>query len=353
MSNTPLFIMQRDKLLENLDKLINLQEKTDIKILHTLKSFNAREAVETIAQKISGFSVGNIEELDMIEGLNATHIHSYSPAFEKEQVLSIAQNSDTMSLNSINQWQSYAQELSKHSSLGLRINPKLTIKQPKYCNPNYAKRMGVPQEIFLDTLQDNPQLFTDLEGLHFHVLCNQGLSSLKYLLAHINKHYEHILPKLKWLNLGGGHSFYDSSYDCSGFIKLINEFTQPYPHLTIIFEPGESIVKDTGYFLTTILDIIPSQPDIVILNTSIETHLLDIAITKQTPKVRDSTENKTPYTYQLSGMSCIAGDDIGIYSFDKPLEIGDEIIFEDMMGYTMVKQTEFNGIKKAKFLLKY
>jgi carboxynorspermidine decarboxylase len=138
-------------------------------------------------------------------------------------------------------------------------------------------------------------------------------------------------------------------YDREGFVTLIQNFRALHPHLTLYFEPGESIVKDTGYFITTILDIIPGEIPIAILDTSIEAHLLDIAITGQKPTVRRSTAEKTPYCYQLSGMSCIAGDIIGDYCFKKTLQVGQRIIFEDMMGYTMVKQTQYNGIEKAGF----
>ena len=362
MIHKPLFVMEQTKLLKNLNKLTYLQEQSGIKILHTLKSFNQNEGLEIISKHLSGFSVGNSVELEMIEPRKSQHTHSYAPFFSPNELENIAKYSTTMSFNSLQQWSDNASIASQYSSIGLRINPQLTIKQPKYCNPNYNNRLGVPYKIFLENIR-NPETFTHLEGLHFHAFCGQGLDGLKYLLAHISKEYSNLLPRLKWLNLGGGHNFTNNSYDSEGFIALINAFKSKNPHLVLIFEPGESVIKNTGYFRTTILDIIPSfhinnkkatkaqQLNTVILNTSIETHLLDIAITKQTPRVRGSTQHKTPYLYQLSGMSCIAGDIIGTYYFEKPLEIGENIIFEDMMGYTMVKQTEFNGIKKAEFLL--
>ncbi|MEA2027867.1 MAG: carboxynorspermidine decarboxylase, partial [Campylobacterota bacterium] len=159
----------------------------------------------------------------------------------------------------------------------------------------------------------------------------------------------HLLCNLKWLNLGGGHQLTNDNYDSEAFITTIKNFQAKYPHLGLYFEPGESVVKNTGYFQTTIVDIIPSSPPIIMLDTSIEAHLLDIAITKQKPTIRNSVEHKTPYHYQIVGKSCLAGDLMGEYYFEEALFVADKIVFEDMMGYTMVKQTEFNGIDRAGF----
>ena len=346
---TPCFVMERHKLEANLARLASLQNQTGIKILHTLKSFNSREGLEVIAKSLSGFSAGNQCELDGLNAIVYQHIHTYAPAFRSTEIEALAQQSDTLSFNSLKQWESYSSAASMYCSVGLRINPQLTLKQPKYCNPNNTMRLGVPYQAFLREIINSPDVFQHLEGLHFHVFCSQGLSGLKYLLAHIAQHYQEILPRLKWLNLGGGHQLTDEKYDHEGFIALINAFKSQYPRLTILFEPGESVVKNTGCFITTILDIIPAEIPIVILDTSIEAHLLDITITKQKPAVKGTTHHPTPHHYQLSGMSCIAGDTIGNYYFEKALEIGESIIFENMMGYTIVKQTEFNGIKKAGF----
>lgn len=346
---SPCFVMERAKLENNLAKLDYLQNQTGVRILHTLKSFNALEGLEIINAKLSGFSIGNPVELKMIGSLHPNHIHSYAPYFDPNEIEAMAQKSDTISLNSLHQWQNYAPKLQNLSSLGLRINPVLTLKQPKYCNANYAKHLGVDYREFLERVAQNPKSFEALEGLHFHALCNQGIGGLKYLLAHIDKTYGHLLFNLKWLNLGGGHQLTHEDYDSEAFIATINAFIAKYPHIELYLEPGESVVKNTGYFQTTIVDIIPSSPPIIMLDTSIEAHLLDIAITKQKPTIRNTVEHKTPHRYQIVGKSCIAGDVMGEYYFEKSLSVGNKIIFEDMMGYTMVKQTEFNGIERAGF----
>ena len=337
--SSPIFVLEREKLEANLAHFEYLAKETGIVWLYTLKAFDAPEGLEMIAKHFSGFSIGNRNEYSKVKAYSK-QLHSYAPAFYEEEVETLAKQSNTMSFNSINQWKRYAEQCSHYSSLGLRINPQLSLNQPAYCDSNIS-RLGIPYENFLE----HYTTFKKLEGLHFHALCHQSLSALEKLLSHIETHYHALLPKLKWLNLGGGQNFTDKAYDTAGFISLIQDFSRKYPHLTLYFEPGSAVLHGCGYFECAVMDIVDAKTPVVILNTSIETHLLDVAITKQQPKVRGASDNITPYHYTLTGMSCIAGDVIGGYYFEKKLTIGDKIIFENMLGYTMVKQTSFNGLK--------
>ncbi|SFV49957.1 Carboxynorspermidine decarboxylase, putative [hydrothermal vent metagenome] len=346
-TDTPYFEMSRDKLQKNLDILLYIERRAGAKILHTVKSFNQPEALRIITQSISGASIGNLNELP--SSISDIYIHSYAPYFHKRDIADIAKASNSMSLNSLYQWDLYSEEIGRDTSLGLRINPKLTIKQPRYCNPNRSAWLGVDEELFLSDMAHSPERYEGLKGLHFHVLCSQELGGLKYLLAHIDKNFSAIMPHIEWINLGGGHNFTGERYDIDGLIALLNNFTKKHQDIQLIFEPGESVVKESGVFVTTVVDIIDNS--IAILDTSIEAHMLDIAITKISPEVVGASKDSGEYRYQLTGMSCIAGDIIGDYYFDKPLKIGDRVIFADMMGYSMVKQTEFNGIEKAEFRL--
>jgi len=344
-TDTPYFEMSIERLQHNLDRLLQIERSTRAKILHTIKSFDQIEALRIITRSISGISIGNLNELP--PSISATYIHSYAPYFQEVDIKNIAKKSDSMSLNSLYQWDLYSTSLSRYTSLGLRINPKLTIKQPRYCNPNRSAWLGVDEEKFSSDLLYNPKRYENLEGLHFHVLCAQELGGLKYLLSHIDRNFSTVIPYIKWINLGGGHNFTSQSYDIEELTTLLNNFTTKYPNIQLIFEPGESVVKDSGHFVTTVVDIIDGS--MAILDTSIEAHMLDIAITKVSPEVAGASKDSGEYPYQLIGMSCIAGDIIGDYYFSRPLEIGDRVIFEDMMSYSMVKQTEFNGIEKAEF----
>ena len=341
--SSPVFVLEREKLEVNLAHFEHLAKTTGVVWLYTLKAFDAPEGLELIANHFSGFSIGNHNEYTKVK-IYTKQLHSYAPAFYEEEVETLAKKSKTMSFSSICQWKRYVERCTPYCSLGLRINPQLKLNQPAYCDSNIS-RLGVPYESFLEQCHD----FKNLEGLHFHALCHQGLYALEKLLSHIDTHYHAFLPKLKWLNLGGGQNFTDKAYDTMGFILLIQAFSRKYPHLTLYFEPGLAVVHGCGYFECEVMDIIDGKIPTVILNTSIETHLLDVAITRQQPKVRGTSDDITPSRYTLTGISCIAGDVIGKYYFEKRLMIGDKIIFEDMLGYTMVKQTSFNGLKEVRF----
>jgi len=341
--SSPTFVLERSKLHRNLRQLRILSEQTGIKWLYTLKAFDAPPALEMIAHALDGFSIGNMTEAGKVSRYTYKKLHCYAPAFDENELETLAQLSHTLSFNSLSQWQRFAPQCHKHTSLGLRINPKLSLVQPAYCDCNDS-RLGVDYQTFLAEAAN----LTELEGLHFHPFCYQNADALDILLAHIQTHYATLLPSLQWLNLGGGQEFTSNHYDTQHFIALIHTFQERYPNLTLYFEPGSAVLHECGYYICEIMDIIPHpHTPIIILNTSIESHLLDVAITKHPPKVRDTTTTSTPYRYTLSGMSCIAGDTIGTYYFTRPLHIGDKIIFENMLGYTMVKQTTFNGLKPA------
>jgi len=347
---SPCFVLERQKLEKNLAIFGMLEEKTKAIFLYTLKCFHKKEGLEIIKSKLSGFSIGNSTELSQVKAFEDKHLHSYAPAYYPNEAITLAKASKSMSFNSLSQWQKYAPLCHRHSSLGLRINPRLHLTQPSHCDTSHShSRFGISYSKFLLLFQNQKELFKHLDGLHFHIFCYQSVDALEILLAHIEDNYQEILPSLKWINLGGGQNFTDTNYDQEAFIKALNLFTQNYPQIQLYFEPASSVVANTGYFSTRILDIIIATPSIVILDTSIETHLLDIAITKQEIRPSQASDKKTPYHYQLTGMSCIEGDIIGTYYFDKPLKIGDSLSFEDMIGYTLVKQTRFNGIKEVGF----
>lgn len=345
---TPYFIMHSQKLQENLSKLQTLEQKVGVEILHTLKSFNQASVLPTIAQNLSGMSISSLGELQMAQEAKAKHLHLYAPAFKASELQEMLKHIDTISFNSLNQWNSFK---SLKTSKGLRINPKLPLSIPSHCNPNLNRsRLGVDTFEFLEAFSQHKENFNALEGLHFHALFQSSMSEFNLLLAYILDHFNAVLPQLKWLNLGGGHNFTELDYDVDDFCKAIEKFKNLYPHIQLYFEPGEAVTKGCGEFVTTILDIVKIEGEkIVILDSSIETHLLDVAIVKLKLQVRDTQKEPTNYHYQLTGNSCLQGDIIGDYYFKKELQIGDKIIFEDMMPYTMVKMTEFNGIKKAQF----
>ena len=349
---TPCFVLEEQKLRQNLSLLKQIERETDIHILHTLKSFHQEEGTEIIASQLSGFSISNLTEYQSIAHLPNQQIHSYAPVLFPNEIERLASISDTLSFNSLSQWESLVEQVTDHTSVGLRINPALPLKQPDYCNPTLSTgRLGVPSHTFLNHYHHDENFASQVEGLHFHLFCNQGFDALEKLLSYLTTHYHPILPKLRWLNLGGGQNLTHRDYPIEKLITALKQFSQRYPNLTLYLEPGSSVLHNCGYFETTIVDIIETdEANIALLDTSIETHLLDIAITKQRPTVRNASQ-KGRYKYELTGISCIAGDSLGEYRFDTPLQIGERIVLENMLGYTLVKQTEFNGIGRAKFYL--
>jgi carboxynorspermidine decarboxylase len=349
---TPYFLLHQAKLEQNLQKLQNLEKQTGVKILHTLKSFNEPSVLPSIIQNLSGLSISSPKELQMAIEANARHIHLYAPAFSESTLNSMIDSVQTISFNSLSQWQKF-KDVNSSVSKGLRLNPELSFDIPKHCNPNLSNsRLGVKVKEFVKLYHENQESFTNLKGLHIHALFQSSSYDLEILLNHIQNSCQSILSQLKWLNLGGGHDFTSYDYNVEHFGKVIKNFQSAYPNIQLYFEPGESVIKGCGEFVATVLDIIENDAQsIVILDTSIETHLLDVAIVNLQLKVQGTQKEPTPYPYTLTGNSCLQGDIIGEYFFTHKLEIGDKIFFEDMMAYSMVKMTEFNGMDRASFYL--
>ncbi len=208
-------------------------------------------------------------------------------------------------------------------------------------------RLGITRENFQE---DNLE---DVEGLHFHALCEQNVDALEGALLNFEEKFGGFLPQMKWVNFGGGHHITRDDYDLEGLIKLLKDFKNKHPHLEVYLEPGEAIGWQTGYLVATVLDIVENQMSIAILDTSAEAHMPDTLAMPYRAEVRNSDlANIKKYTYRLAGNTCLAGDIIGDYSFDKPLKIGDKIILEDMIHYTMVKNSTFNGIKLPSIVIK-
>lgn len=343
---SPYFLLYIERLLKNLNLLQELESRADITILHTLKSFNEATILPTISSKISGFSVSSKGELKLAKEANAKKLHIYSPAFVDSELKELSQDIDTISFNSLSQWDNF---LNIKASKGLRLNPILDLEIPNYCNYNSQNsHLGVDYREFLKQFSESQSRFESLEGLHFHALFKSNYDGVKKLFEHILNNYRDILPRLKWLNLGGGHNFTSPNYNIEAFLKVLADFKDKYPNIELIFEPGEGVLQNCGEFICTVLDITANGKEkSAILNTSTETHLLDVAITKLKPKIKNAVVNGE-YSYKLCGNSCQNGDIIGRYSFDRPLKIGDELIFEDMLSYTLVKTTNFGGVEKPK-----
>ena len=272
--------------------------------------------------------------------------------FKPNEFEQISKISNHIVFNSFNQLELYKDKVKPHNSLGLRINPEYSTVEVDLYNPCGAfSRLGITKKEF--EKNKIPNLFKTIDGLHFHALCEQNVDALQGVLKKFKNNFSQYFDKLKWINFGGGHHITRKDYDINGLINLLKEFKKEYPHLKVYLEPGEAIGWQTGYLETTILDIVHNEINIAILDTSAECHMPDTLAMPYKPDIRYSADaNIKSHTYRLAGNTCLAGDIIGDYSFDEPLKIGDKIILEDMIHYTMVKTTTFNGINLPSIAIK-
>jgi len=350
-SNTlpsPCFVCEEEKLEQNLQLLDHIQKKTSVTILLALKGFALYSSFDLCKKYLKGCCASGLNEALLAKEEFGGEVHTYSPAFKPNEFEKISQISNHIVFNSFSQFEQYKNKTSSKNSLGLRINPECSTVDVDLYNPcGINSRLGIIKQEFGNALP------SEIEGFHFHALCEQNVDALQLVLEKFEINFKHFFKDLKWINLGGGHHITRDDYDVEGLITLLNNFKEKYPHLKIYLEPGEAIGWQTGYLEATVLDIVKNGMDIAILDTSAECHMPDTLAMPYRADIRDADEAyKKKFTYKIAGNTCLAGDIIGDYSFDKPLKIGDKIILEDMIHYTMVKTTTFNGINLPSIVLK-
>ena len=342
MSNipSPIYICEEELLEKNLKLLKKVQDEADVNILLALKGFAMFSTFDMCKKYLKGCCASGLNEAILASKEFGGEVHTYSPAFKANEFEQITQISNHIVFNSFNQFELYKDKVKPNNSLGLRINPEYSVVEVDIYNPcGLYSRLGITKKEFKFELPDM------IEGLHFHALCEQNVDALQGVLEKFEQNFSQYFDKLKWVNFGGGHHITRSDYDVDGLIKLLKEFKLRYPHLKVYLEPGEAVGWQTGYLEATVLDIIHNEIDIAILDTSAEAHMPDTLAMPYKADIRDASDaNIKKHNFRLAGNTCLAGDIIGDYSFDKPLQVGDKIILEDMIHYTMVKTTTFNGI---------
>jgi carboxynorspermidine decarboxylase len=351
---TPFFLCDEVLLEKNLKLLDYVQQKSGVKILLALKGYALWSTFDLCKKYLSGCCASGLHEAKLAYTKFGKEVHTYSVAFKDEDIDEILNISNNIIFNSFSQYNRFKSKLSSNISVGFRINPEVsTVKVPLYDPCSSVSRLGVTKKEFeKNILLDNSFLFS-IDGLHFHALCEQNVDDLRLVLDKFEKNFKDYFKYLKWINFGGGHHITRSDYDVEGLIILLNEFKIKYPNITIYLEPGEAIGWKTGYLVTKVLDIVYNNQNIAILDTSAEAHMSDVLAMPYRPSIKNAfLPNEKKYTYQLGGTTCLAGDIIGEYSFKNELKIGDLIIIEDMIHYTMVKTTTFNGINLPSIVLK-
>ena len=341
---SPCWMLEESKLKNNLEILKNIKDKTGVNILLALKGYALWKSFDLVNQYLDGCCASGLNEALLAKEEFKKEVSTYSPAFKTIEIEQIAKISDHLTFNSNNQLEKFAniaKEINPNISIGLRVNPQISCAPVELYNPcSPTSRLGIKIEDF------NEKSLALIDGLHFHALCEEDSTSLEKVLNAFESQFSKYFNKLKWVNFGGGHHITKKGYNIELLIELLNNFKAKYPHLQIYLEPGEAIGWESGVLVATVLDIVKNgNLNIAILDISAEAHMPDTIIMPYRAEVRDAKKaNILPYTYQLTGNTCLSGDIMGEYSFKEPLKVGDKIIFEDQMHYTMVKATTFNGI---------
>jgi carboxynorspermidine decarboxylase len=339
---SPCYVLEADKLRANLALIDRVQKASGCTIILALKGFAMWSSFPIVREYLSGCSASSYNEARLAREHFGGHVHLYAPAYTDAEFPDLIELADRISFNSLSQWQHLGQQaLAAGISCGLRVNPRVNEVETDLYNPSGEQsRLGIPQEEVADGVP------AGIEGIHVHALCECDADATERLIQAVEERFGHLLGRMKWCNLGGGHLMTRPGYDVERLIRVLSEFRQRHPHLEVVLEPGSAIAWRTGPLLSTVLDIIHRGGiDIAILDTSATAHMPDVLEMPYRAEVRDAEQpHVKPHPYRLGGMTCLAGDIIGDYSFDQPLKVGDRVIFEDMTHYTMVKTTMFNGV---------
>jgi carboxynorspermidine decarboxylase len=342
---SPCYVLDEKKLIQNLELIRFVQERAGVTVILALKGFAMFSAFPLIKQYVAGTTASSLFEAMLAREKFGGELHLYLPVYQEHEFSALIQEAIHVSFNSLSQWQRFkAPTLAAGVSPGLRINPEYSPVEHDIYNPaSPFSRLGIRSEALGDRLPDG------IEGLHCHNLCESDSYGLAETLNQIESRFGQFLPQIKWLNLGGGHLMTRVGYDIEHLIKVVTDFKLRYPQLQIYLEPGAAIVWDTGFLRATVLDIIETPGvAIAMLDVSFTAHMPDTLEMPYKPQICGSTDAQYgKYVYRMGGLTCLAGDVMGMgdYGFEQPLQVGDTLLFEDMMHYTMVKTSMFNGIQ--------
>ena len=342
---TPCYVIDEKKLKENLQILKEIREEAGCKILLAQKAFSCFYEYPLIGRYLDGTTASGLYEARLGKEEMGKENHVFAPAYKDADIKELGEICDHIIFNSFAQLRRHKDVVSG-KSLGLRINPECStqgdhaIYDP--CAP--GSRLGVTKEVFVREIEAEPELFDALDGLHFHTLCEQNADDLAKTLEAVEENFGPWLSKIKWLNMGGGHHITRDDYDRKLLIKCIKHIRDTYG-VEVYMEPGEAIALNAGYLVTEVMDIVENGLSVLILDASAACHMPDVLEMPSRPPLKDSgNAGEKAFTYRLSSCTCLAGDVIGDYSFDKQIHVGDKLYFQDMAIYSMVKNNTFNGI---------
>lgn len=339
---SPAYVLDERLLRRNLDIFRQVQEQTGCKILVAQKGFSMYATYPLLAEVLHGVTSSSLFEARLGYEEMGREVHVFSPAYREDEFEELLRYSDHIVFNSLSQWERFrgrVQAAGKPVSCGLRINPEYSEIETDLYNPCFANsRLGIPRSQLREDALDG------IDGLHFHTMCEQNSDTLARTLRVVEEKFGEFLPRMKWLNFGGGHHITRADYDLDTLIACIRSVQEKYG-VQVYLEPGEAVALNTGYLVCTVLDLLENGMQLAILDTSAACHMPDVLEMPYRPQVIGAgLPGEKAYTYRFGGPTCLAGDVIGDYSFDEPLQVGQRLVFCDMAHYTMVKNNTFNGI---------
>ena len=342
--STPYYRVYEDRMNRNLELIDSVRKRAGIEIIMAFKANALWRAFAPIRNKGFKFTASSLNELQLGNKHLGVKAHSYCPVYTQQTIEQFLQGSSHITFNSLKQAELYTERaLAAGVSPGLRVNPECSVIDTDIYNPALpGSRFGVTRSMIGDTLPKG------LEGLHFHALCESTSFDLERVLTAFEEQFGEFLPQLKWVNMGGGHLMTRQGYDTEHLISLLTDFRHRHPNLQVILEPGSAFTWRTGDLVTTVVDVVKNQGiSTAIIDASFACHMPDCLEMPYQPAITESYQEVTPGlpTYRIGGNSCLSGDFVGDWSFEKPLEIGQRLRFEDMNHYTTVKTNMFNGIQ--------
>lgn len=344
LTHTPMYICQETLLEKNLQLLDRVQKESGAKVILALKGFAMWSTFDLVGKYLQGCTASGLHEAKLAREKMNKEVHTYSPAFKEDEIDEIARISNDIVFNSPAQFHRYynrVKAINPKITVSLRVNPEYSSSPVDLYNPcGIYSRLGTTIANFDVSLLDK------LDGLNFHALCEQNVDALEGVLEAFESKFGSYIDGLKYVNFGGGHHITRVDYDVDRLIEVIRAFKARHNNITVYLEPGEAVGWQTGPLVASVLDIVHNGMNIAILDTSAEAHMPDTLAMPYRAMIRGSGEaGEKAHTYRLGGNTCLAGDIMGDYSFDAPLQVGDKLIFEDQIHYTFVKNTTFNGVK--------
>ena len=344
---TPCYVIDEKRLTENARILFSVMENTGCKILLAQKAFSNYDFYPLLSQYLSGTEASGLYEARLgAEEMPSGEVHVFCAAYRDDEFEELLRYADHIVFNSINQLKKYGLKTKEHGkSIGLRINPECSTQEGHEIYDPCAKgsRLGVTRSVWDREMTED--ILSLIDGLHFHTLCEQDSDALEITFKSFEQNFGDVLPRVKWLNMGGGHHITKEGYDIKRLESLILHAQKKWD-LCVYLEPGEAVALNAGYLISQVLDIVENGDiKIAILDTSAACHMPDVIEMPYTPPLLGTNQaEEGAYSYRLAGPTCLSGDIIGEYSFDKPLQIGDLLVFGDMAIYTTCKNNTFNGM---------